>query len=146
MCPPSVLDAADRGVAPTALRTPPEFDHRFLRLRSWPLPVPKPAADSSACIPCRLMNEPFLAPVGLIQSASLLGRRCTGLSLKGNCSSSPPYSLTSWFFFTQLSSSAAFPDAFSPPIARSRRFPIASGTTQQSDDWQSFASPFRLRL
>jgi len=76
--------------------------------RVWPSIPPAPQlAFTRSQARCRFfrlytlsINEwTFLAPVGLIQSASLLGRRCTGLSLKGNCSSSPPYSLTSWFVF-----------------------------------------------
>ena len=56
----------------------------------------------------------------MIQSASLLGRRCTGFSLKGTV---PPRRLTRWLSVSaQLSSSAAFPGSLRPPIARSRGF------------------------
>jgi hypothetical protein len=73
----------------------------------------------------------FFAPVGLIQSDSLLGRKCTGISLKElihlsvltHCrplSSQPP-------------SPAAFPDPLPSPVTRSHGFHHASGTFQPSD-------------
>ena len=49
----------------------------------------------------------FLSPVGLIQSTSLLGRRCPGLSLKELSTSTPL--LISSSFSSQPSSPAAFP-------------------------------------
>src|ERR1700681_2935147 len=72
----------------------------------------------------------FFAPVGLIQSASLLGRKCTGISLMElihlsafthclSLSSQPP-------------SPTAFPDPLRSPVARSRGFHHASGNTQSS--------------
>src|SRR5215470_6782498 len=55
--PSSILDAAGPDAAPTAPGTPPEFAHRFLRLRHWPLLAPRQAADSSACKPYQSVNE-----------------------------------------------------------------------------------------
>src|SRR5262252_2397208 len=53
----------------------------------------------------------FSAPVGLIQSASLLGRERTGFSLKELFQ--PPSSLLIWFSLSsQPSSPAAFPNPF----------------------------------
>src|SRR5215472_6284250 len=67
----------------------------------------------------------FLAPVGLIQAASLLGRGRTGFSLKELFR--PPSSLLIWFpFCSRPSSPAAFPDPVLSPVARSRGFHHAS--------------------
>src|SRR5258708_39524057 len=74
----------------------------------------------------------FLAPVGLIQSTSLLGRERTGFSLKELFR--PPSSLLIWFpFSSQLSSPAVLPRSIPSPVARSRSFRHASGTMQPSD-------------
>jgi hypothetical protein len=73
----------------------------------------------------------FFAPAGLIQSTSLLGRGCTGFSLM-ELILLP--ALTHWSSFSaQPSSSAAFPDPFLSPVARSHGFRHASGTFQPSD-------------
>src|SRR5262249_28153025 len=67
----------------------------------------------------------FLAPVGLIQSTSLLGRERTGFSLKELFR--PPSSLLIWFpFSSQPSSPAVFSDPLPSPVARSRAFRPAS--------------------
>src|SRR5215467_1884953 len=59
----------------------------------------------------------FLVPVGLIQSASLLGHGCTGFSLKELFQ--PPSSLLIWLpFSSQQSSPAAFPDPLPSPVTR----------------------------
>jgi len=47
---------------------------------------------------------------------------------------------------SQSSSPAAFPDPLLSPIARSRGFSHASGTTQPSDYWHSTARHFAPRL
>jgi hypothetical protein len=59
-----------------------EFSRQRLHYPDSPLLSPRPSPGSSACTPCRLMNGPsFFAHAGLIQSTSLLGRECTGISL-----------------------------------------------------------------
>jgi NADPH:quinone reductase-like Zn-dependent oxidoreductase len=73
----------------------------------------------------------FFAPAGLIQSTSLLGRGCTGFSLMELILL---HALTHWSSLSsQPSSSAAFPDPFLSPVARSHGFHHASGTFQPSD-------------
>jgi hypothetical protein len=65
---------------------------------------------------CRLMKGPFLAPVGLIQSTSLLGRERTGFSLKELFR--PPSSLLIWFPFS-------VPTIFAGCLSRPIRSPVA---------------------
>ena len=77
------------------------------------------------------MNEwSCSAPVGLIQSTNLLGRECTGISLMELIH---PPALAHWSpLSSQPPSPAAFPNPSQSPVARSRGFRRASGTTQPS--------------
>jgi hypothetical protein len=79
-------------------------------------------------------------PVGLIQSASLLGRGRTGISLIELIHLLHPFLFWSSFLFP-TSLSAAFPNPFRCRLL-GHKLSLASGTTQQSDYWQSTASHF----
>jgi hypothetical protein len=72
----------------------------------------------------------FFASVGLIQFASLLGRRRTGVSLIELFHLAALAHLV--LFLSPSSLPAAFPDPLPSPIARLHRFHGASGTTQPS--------------
>ena len=74
----------------------------------------------------------FLSPVGLSQSASLLGRSRTGFSLMELILHDRPYSSGIPVSF-RPPLPAAFPSPLRLPIARSRGFHPASGTIRPSD-------------
>src|SRR5215813_2896462 len=83
------------------------------------------------CLYTLSINEwTFLAPVGLIQSASLLGAGRTGVSLMELFHLPAPCSSGFLSFPTVLA--GCLPRPHPPPVARSHGFRRASGTTQPS--------------
>ena len=124
-----------------SLRTPRGSDRLYPRSRHCASPSPMPGTSSSVCKPCP-PEWSLLAPVGLIQSASLLGQSLLGLPLNELVLVIGLAPLASCCYPTTFA--GRLPQPTRLPLARSRGFHPALGTVRPSDYSHQLRFPLRL--
>src|SRR5215471_17519592 len=144
-CPLSALAAADPAAVPAKFRKPLESAHQHLHCPRFSFTFSQAISRFFRLYTLSINEWTYLAPVGLIQSTSLLRRERTGFSLKEPFR--PPSSLLIWFPFpSRPSSPAAFPDpllvADHSVTQLSSHFRYCSALRPLTERH----SPFRLRL